>query len=56
MTAPAPPCDRCQREPGDVPWAGELLCWPCAGYQLGQVADDLRQPYGLPVHVAVRRG
>jgi len=44
-------CDRCRQRPAEIPWAGEWLCWPCAGHQLGQIGDDLQQPYGPPVSV-----
>ena len=41
--------------PGGIPWAGELLCWPCTGRQCGQIAGDLSQTYGPPVTVARTR-
>jgi len=44
-------CDRCGQRPGEIPWSGELLCWPCADHQFGQAGDDLGQPYGPPVSV-----
>lgn len=49
------PCHRCRTGPGEIPWAGELLCWDCADHQLEQVADDAQQPYGLPVHAGSLR-
>jgi len=44
-------CDRCRQRPGEIPWSGELLCWACTDHQIGQIGDDLGQPYGPPVTV-----
>lgn len=44
-------CDRCGASPAEIPWARERLCWPCADHRLGQIAGDIQQPYGIPVHV-----
>jgi hypothetical protein len=44
------PCERCRTGPAEIPWAGEILCWLCVDHQLDQVADDLQQAYGPPVH------